>query len=707
MSTAHSLASPPNLETAVAHHQSGRIAEAAAIYRQVLDADPHNFDALHLLGVVELQRGRAQDAVDLISQSLAGQPENFHALNHLGEAFRALGFLDEAKTCFERAFALNAGYAPAYNNLGNVYQASGRLDVAVSWYQKALEINPNYAEAHTNLGNAAQENGRWDAAIACYNRALEIRPDFPEASFNLGNVYKTLRRYDEAIPHYERTIALNPSLVDAHLALARSHHELGEREQAIARFRRVTAMQPENGEARWGLVLTELDLVHDDPQAVERHRRAFVRGLDELDRWFDGDRIKTGFNAIGSQQPFYLAYQEENNREVLSRYGALCRRLAASWQEEHRLVPRKRKRGKRARLGIVSAHVCDHSVWHAIIKGWCTQLDPQSIELDIFHLGKTIDRETEIAKSHASRFVHGLVRPQQWAEAILAEPLDVLMYPEIGMDPMTAKLANLRLCPVQAMTWGHPETSGLPTIDYYLSGAAFEPPNAQANYSEKLVTLPNFGCYYEPLDIAREPVSLDELGLPTDEPLFICPGTPFKYAPRHDWIYSAIARRLGRCRFAFFKYPLETLSRRLMQRLRTAFADAGLRFEEHVVELPWLSKGRFASLMMQADAYLDTIGFSGFNSAMQAIECGLPVVTREGKYLRGRLASGIVRAMGTSESIATDERDYVELAIRHAIEPSVRDGMRQRIQRSGSSLYRDRASVGAFQSFVAEAAASA
>ncbi len=701
MSRANSFASPQALESAVAHHQAGRISEAETIYRQVLHAEPDNFDALHLLGVIELQRGRAQDAVDLISQSLAGQPQNFHALNHLGEAFRALGFLDEARTCFERAFALNAEYAPAYNNLGNVYQASGRLDVAVSWYQKALEVNPNYAEAHTNLGNAAQESGHWDDAIARYNRALKLRPDFPEASFNLGNVYKTLRRYDDAIPHYERTIALNPALVEAHLALARSHHELGEREQAIECFQRAATMQPENGEARWGLVLTQLDLVHDDPQAVESHRRAFVQGLNELDRWFDGERINSGFNAIGSQQPFYLAYQEENNREVLSRYGALCRRLAASWQEEQRLVPRKGKRGNRARLGIVSAHICDHSVWHAIVKGWCTQLDPQRVELDIFHLGKTIDRETEIAKSHASRFVHGLVRPQQWAEAILAEPLDVLIYPEIGMDPMTAKLANLRLCPVQATTWGHPETSGLPTIDYYLSAAAFEPEDAQQNYSEKLVTLPNLGCYYQPLDIVREPLSLDELGLPNDEPLFICPGTPFKYAPRHDWIYPAIARQLGRCRFAFFKYPLENLSKRLMQRLRASFTQTGLRSEDHVVELPWLSKGRFASLMAQADAYLDTIGFSGFNSAMQAIECGLPVETREGKYLRGRLASGILRRMRAPDLIAQDEGQYVELAARLALKGPLRDRVVGTIQQAPHVLYRDHHPVRFLESFVA------
>jgi predicted O-linked N-acetylglucosamine transferase (SPINDLY family) len=270
------------------------------------------------------------------------------------------------------------------------------------------------------------------------------------------------------------------------------------------------------------------------------------------------------------------------------------------------------------------------------------------------------------------------------------------------MDPMTAKLASLRLCPVQATTWGHPETSGLPTIDYYLSALAFEPEAAQDNYSEKLVTLPNIGCYYEPLPITREPLSLDELGLPDDEPLFICPGTPFKYAPRHDWIYPAIAQDLETCRFIFFTNTLETLSRRLMHRLRIAFARMDLAFEDYVVEVPWQSKPRFSSLMRQATAFLDTIGFSGFNTAMQAIECNLPIVTREGKFLRGRLASGMLRRIGTADSIAASELDYVGLAARLGRDSEFRDNLRNRIEESRVTLYGDVAPIRALESFISK-----
>src|SRR2546430_7980599 len=116
------------------------------------------------------------------------------------------------------------------------------------------------------------------------------------------------------------------------------------------------------------------------------------------------------------------------------------------------------------------------------------------------------------------------------------------------MDPMTIKLASLRLAPVQVTTWGHPETTGLPTIDYYLSAQAFEPCGAHAGYTERLLLLPNLGCAYEKLcpDIAEPDWST--LGVTAETPLLLCAGTPFKYAPEHDWIFAEIARQTENCR---------------------------------------------------------------------------------------------------------------------------------------------------------------
>ncbi len=226
--------------------------------------------------------------------------------------------------------------------------------------------------------------------------------------------------------------------------------------------------------------MTELALVQDSQDAVENYRAAFARGLDELDAWFKADpasgRIQGHRNATAVLSRLSRAKQPRPDRAIR---GA----CAVDWPNSGRTSKdsssESRRRSARIRVGIVSAHVCDHSVWNAITKGWFQHLDQGRFELHAFSLGPRRDKNTEFAKSRAARFRERPPTARQWAEAILAEPLDVLIYPEIGMDPMTAKLACLRLAPVQVTTWGHPETSGLPTIDYYMSAAEFEPGGAR------------------------------------------------------------------------------------------------------------------------------------------------------------------------------------------------------------------------------------
>src|SRR6185312_697852 len=146
----------------------------------------------------------------------------------------------------------------------------------------------------------------------------------------------------------------------------------------------------------------------------------FAHGLHELDTWFDKERTEGGFAAVGTQQPFYLAYHEENNRELLSQYGTLCHRLASHWASAHNITLRKHKRSRRIRVGIASAYFFNHSVWHALLKGWCQQIDDRRFELHMFSLGAIRDGESEIARSHATQFIEGAKHPEQWAKTILA-----------------------------------------------------------------------------------------------------------------------------------------------------------------------------------------------------------------------------------------------------------------------------------------------
>jgi predicted O-linked N-acetylglucosamine transferase (SPINDLY family) len=141
----------------------------------------------------------------------------------------------------------------------------------------------------------------------------------------------------------------------------------------------------------------------------------------------------------------------------------------------------------------------------------------------------------------------------------------------------------------------------------------------------------------------------------------------------------------------------------LERRLRAAFERAGLNFERHVVCLPWQDPQAFRAILAAADLYLDTVGFSGFNTALQAVQCGLPVVTREGRFMRGRLASGMLRHIGLDELVAPSDAAYVELAVALANDGDRRRQLRERLRSARQRLFEDDAPVRALEAFIARA----
>lgn len=694
----------PTIETAIEHHRAGRLVKAEGLYRQILDIHPDQFDALHLLGVISYQAGRHEEAVGLISRAIEQDASAFPAFNNLGLAYRSMNNMEQAGNCFQSALSLKADYLDARNNLANLYLTQGKNDDAVAEFQKVLLIKPDLVDAHFNLGNIWRLQGRLDEAIASYRTALSLKPDLAEAHFSLAKVFEAQGKRAEALAGYQEALQLKPDLAEAHFSLGSMLQDQGFIDEAIGCFGNALALKPDHVEARWQLAMSQLALSYgpgDDPKTF---RMKFSQALSELDEWFDTHGAKEGFNAVGSQQPFYLAFQECENRELLSRYGNLCARLMKHWQDEQGIIPDHALDDFPAngviRVGIVSAYIYDQSVWTAIVKGWCAHLDRKHFAIHILCPGNVYDKETAYAQSRVTHFVQGTKDLRQWVDAILTQRLDVVIYPEIGMDPMTLKLASLRLVPVQVAAWGHPETTGLPTIDYYLSAVDFEPEGAQQNYREQLVILPNAGTCYQQLGADPVSVDLDSLGIDSKSPLLICAGTPYKYDPRHDRVFVEIARALGRCQFVFFHDRHENLSVKLQERLAFQFAQHDMDFRDYGVFIPRQTRPAFYGILQRATVYLDTIGFSGFNTAMQAIECGLPIVTLEGCFMRGRFASGILRRIGLSELIAHTDEQYIELAIRLVLAAEHRRAVRTRIVAMRDVLFDDVAPIRALENFL-------
>ncbi len=725
--------------TAVAHHQAGRLNEAERLYLQILHADPRHADALHFLGVIAHQFGRHDLAADLIGRAIAqnGRVPAFH--NNLGNALKAQGKLPEAAASYAGALVHQPNHFGALFNLGLVLQMQSKLQEAAASYRRALSYKPDYAEAHGNLGNTLQAQGKLEEAVACYGRALHYRPDYAEVHSNLGNVLLAQARYAEAAASHERALTHKPNYAEAHNNLGLVLFEMGNVDAAVASYRRALTHKPayaeahnnlgnalreqgqpaeaaasyqralvldcDNTEARLGLATAMIpvfaDTVVDGIAATEK----FALSLDELTAWSHANPQKLGKSA-GRNQPFYLAYRPVNVTALLSRYGDLiCAEAAAHWQPRIAEAGTVSAPRERVRIAVVSGQVRQHPVWDVVLRGILAHLDRRRFELVLYHTGSMTDEETSWAKGRVDRFVQGPRSTAAWLDEVARDRPDVMFYPEVGMDPSTCALAALRLAPLQVAGWGHPVTTGLPSIDLFVSGELLEGTGAERHYREKLIRLPGTGVCTESAPVQSQ--TWDGPPRQGNCVRFALCQQPIKFDPADDVLVTRIAKTVGPSEF-WLAAPkkLHWATARLRNRLAAAFRAEGLDPDAHLRVMPWLSRDQFSGFLDEMDVFLDCPAFSGYTTAWQAMHRGIPIVTLEGEFLRQRLAAGLLRQIAMPEGIASSADEYVQIAARLAQESRDRGRRavrRESIHRAATRADGNRAAVSAFEQVLIDA----
>ena len=583
--------------------------------------------------------------------------------------------------------------------LALVAHQRGQLDEAVSLMRRAISLNPKSAFAHNNLGVILCQMGNFDAGITSYRQAIAIQQDYAVALNNLGGALTNSNRPDEAVVQCQRAVQFAPQYAEAYYNLASAFHLLGKSAEAVASFERAVELNPNYGDAQFALCMAELPILYTDEREIAAKRSAYERRLKGLLE--NQKRARPDLaDAIGSAQPFQLAYQGYNDRELQSRYGAFICRLMADRYPPIDLAPFATA-GELVRVGFVSGYFRQHSNWKIPIKGWISQLDRNRFKVFGYHTGVTKDRETAVAARLCDRFVQGPLSIDEWRKEILADRPHILIYPEVGMNPVAVKLAAQRLAPVQCNSWGHPETSGLPTLDYYLSSELMEPPDCKTHYSEELICLPNLSIFYEPSTIQPAPISRSELRLRSSATVYWCGQSLFKYLPQFDQIYPRIAREITDSQFVFIHFPTGANIKALFyQRLAQTFRSFGMKFEEHCVILPKLDANSFSAVMSQCDIILDSVGWSGCNSTLESLQYDLPVVTIPGPLMRGRHTMAIFALMGIHQTIAKTIDEYIEIAVRLARDPTWRREVRDAIASNKPRLYCDHECISNLEEFL-------
>jgi uncharacterized protein (TIGR03032 family) len=612
---------------------------------------------------------------------------------HSGEQVAMLEFESGIEEIFDvqvlpdaRNVVLGGGERPDGRDAGEIWvvppESSDRTPVAVQGNESVEQLVAS--------GLAAQRERRTADAVALFRRAAAARPESAEIANHLGNALQDARDQDRALEQYRRAVAADPGFTPALQNLGYLLVSRGLTDEGVEHLRRAQELTPL--ELNRVLISTALPVVYASTEDARTRRRRLEAEIAELAE--SGARIDTEKTLVPTN--FFAAYQGQDDRDLHANLGRI---FTGPDLTAVAAAARADRSGRRARIGLISAHFRDHTIGRLNL-GRVQHLDRAQFEVVVVSAGGSDDPIAQAFEQAADTFVRVPRDPAVARKLVAEQDLDLLLFCDVGMDALTYTLAFSRMAPVQCATWGHPVTTGSPTIDYFLSSELLETADADTHYTERLVRLPSLGTYYprvEPLDGAaglRTELGLDDAGT-----VYACPQTLFKLHPSFDPVFAEILRRDPAGVLVLIEGRVPTWTRLLQERFEREIPDV-------VDRIRWLAplqRERFLGLLGAVDVLLDPITFGGGNTTYEALGVGTPVVTLPGELMRTRITRALYLKAGYSELVTGSVDEYIETAVRLGTDPDARAAARARIAETCGVLFEDPAEIRDLGEFLAEA----
>jgi protein O-GlcNAc transferase len=647
------------LAQALAFHQSAQLKDAERLYKQILRAQPAQFDAQHFLGILRHQQGRGEEALALIGGALRARPDSAQALSNQGLVLYELRRYGDALASFDKALALRPELVEARNNRGNALQRLKRYDEALASFDEVLRARPDFVEAHNNRGNALQGLKRHAEALTSYDRALKLRPSYAEAHYNRGSALKELGRGADALASFERALVLMPKHVEALFARGDVLHELKRYVEAIASYEQAILLAPDHPYAFSGLAESALALC--DWARTEKLAAELTQRVAE---------------GKGIVNPFTLIR--------LSDDAALHRRCAEAFIADKTggvrpaLWDGRRWTHDKLRIAYLSADFHSHATAFLMAE-LLERHDRARFEVHGVSFGR--DDGSDMRRRVVAAFdrFHEVRAQSDLAVARLLNDLEI----DIAVDlkgytqDSRPEILSYRPAPIQVSYLGYPGTMGADFIDYILADPIVLPFDRQPFYAEKIVQLPD--CYQvndrQRVIAATTPTRADA-GLPDDGFVFCCYNNNYKItAPVFDIWMRLLQAVPGSALWLLSENSgAEVNLRREAQARgvdpgRLVFAGR-LKVDQH------LARHRLA------DLFLDTLPYNAHTTASDALWAGLPVLTCQGEAFAARVASSLLAAVGVPELVTRNHADYEALALSLAYDAPRLAALRERLARN-------------------------
>lgn len=592
-----------------------------------------------------------------------------------GDRARDIAIALERSGAHDQAAFLRAQAAAARGD-----QATRRAQLEL-----ACRLAPGEPAYAVELAYAFADTDELARAIACL-RAVVTNPESPLA--NDADLHHLLARWCHAIGNpagalaaLSRAVELKPDFVAGAMGVA---DMLGHTPAEAARARdllRRTA-QAAGSESLLLRAALRLPLVHASVEEIEAARARLSADLSELEA-LPEIRLTRPEIEIGSTA-FRLAFHGRDDRDLLVRLGQVIRRGLPAARDSGIAWSGDDGRA-RPRIAFVSACLWAHSVGRALLP-ILEAIDRDAVEVLLFSVaGQPEDDMTARLAKRAERRITLPESLEAAAAMVAAARADLLVYPEIGMHPFVYLLAQWRLAPRQCVLAGHPETTGLESLDHFVSDGDAEPGNADDHYSERLLRVT--GGYLPVADLPGGPPPDVE----TSAGRYLCSQTVMKLHPDFDALLAAILARDPRAEIALFgdsdRAASDIVAARLQGSLGARVGQVRLLERTHY--------RRYLDTVAGSAVMLDTPHFGGGNTTLEALRMHVPVVTLAGTHLRGRFAATRLRRLGLDQCVAGDAQSYAETAVALARSRDLRRNVTERLAALAPALLDNRPAAAA------------
>ncbi|MDW3208404.1 MAG: tetratricopeptide repeat protein [Reichenbachiella sp.] len=677
------------LQEATLAHQSGDLIKAITLYKQLTKDMSGQPEPYHRLALIHAQKGEYKEAIPWFEKAVAIMPDHPAYNTNFAETLQRVDQNDRAIELLRKTISRDPNILEANQKLATILKKTGSYVEAADLFKGIIEKEPKFYPAFFQLGTLMLETGNFKSAKEYLESAVELNPKAIKALNNLAVAHQEWDEYEEAILCYEKALKSDPNYTDSVRNLALIHEKIGQPEKAKAYWTRLAKLKNDDPLISWKAEIVE-PAIFRSTQEIDQFRKHVEDQLSLIKKKkinIDADQL----TQLDVYPPAGLIYHGRSDFEVKKKYGELFKGIPK--------VQLQKKSSGKPQVGFVvtGGH---EGVFLKCMKGLINRLSTEKMDITIvcsFPNGVKI-----VKPAIENPAIKLLSLPKSLGQGIhLLSSLnfDLLYYWEVGTDAYNYFIPYFKPARVQVTSWGWPTTSGIPTMDYFISARGLDEESDQKSYSEQLVLFKKLPAYYFSPEVPELNLTRTHFGIKEDANLYLCAQNVKKVHPDFDQLVKEILEKDEKGIVAFLGDKHALASEALERRLKKSCGNHA----DRVMVLPRQDKAGYFNILNLADVVLDTIYYNGgANTNGDAFALDKPVVTLPVDFHRGRYTATAYAQMGFDDLVGKNMEDYVTLAVRTATDSGFLEMVSQKIAENKHLFFEDEEAVLELEKFIEE-----